>query len=247
MNFEKIIILGQGRVAKKCQEIASEFFKTKIDYIESKKENFKYFNKFFNGLKNCFIVSANSFYIFKKECVLNNSIINYHNSLLPKHKGVNAHVFCIFDNDEKSGITWHKVDCNIDTGDILAQGEIILDKQITSLKLLNLQHNLAINTFSKALTNFKNNSCFKQEMGGGWHKFKDIPNDGFLKLSWSKEKISSFLRAMNMGFQRSLPYAKIKLFEKEYEVLFYELNEKSLILHLSDDMKISITKEKTCN
>lgn len=103
-------------------------------------------------------------------CVENNTIINYHNSLLPFYRGVNAHIWAIYKEESKTGITWHKVDQNIDAGDILIQEEIKLDKKITALNLLRAQHNLAINTFQKALENLKNKNYKKQDeclTGGG--------------------------------------------------------------------------------
>lgn len=166
MEYENIFIIGDGKVAKECQKIAQNFFQQEVKFIENKTKN--YLDNFFNSLKYSLIISANNFYIFKPLCVENNTIINYHNSLLPYYRGVNAHVWAIYKEELKTGITWHKVDKNIDTGDILIQEEIELDKKITALNLLRVQHNLAINVFKKALENLKNKNYKKQnDYGGG--------------------------------------------------------------------------------
>ncbi|WP_390621668.1 formyltransferase family protein [Campylobacter peloridis] len=161
-KFKQIILIGNGKVAKKCKEIAMNFFNKEVLFIENSTKNF--LDDFFNKIKNSLIISANNFYIFKEECVKNNFIINYHNSLLPYHKGFNANIWSIWENDKTSGITWHKVDENIDTGNIILQKEIILSKEITAIKLLQLQSNLAINSFKECLENLNNN--FSQKRGG---------------------------------------------------------------------------------
>lgn len=165
MLFEKIYLLGEGRVARQCFKIARDFFNQEVLFVDDKK-----LDNFFKNIKNSLIISANNFYIFKKECVENNTIINYHNSLLPKHKGVNAHIWSIWEKDSKSGISWHKVNCSIDTGAILVQKEINLDEKITALKLLIKQNNLAINSFKEALQNLICNNFTPQKishLGGG--------------------------------------------------------------------------------
>ncbi|EAJ6684817.1 formyl transferase, partial [Campylobacter coli] len=138
-KFENIYIIGTGKVAQKCQKIACNFFKQEVIFLK-KLENL---DIFFNNLKDCLIISANNFYIFKKQCIQNNIIINYHNALLPFHKGCNAQIWSIWENDEQTGITWHMVEENIDSGSILIQNEITLDNHFTALSLLNTQHNLA--------------------------------------------------------------------------------------------------------
>lgn len=50
--------------------------------------------------------------------------INAHPSLLPKYRGPNPYFWTIRNMEQKSGITFHLVDKNIDTGAILAQEEV---------------------------------------------------------------------------------------------------------------------------
>lgn len=151
-KFENIYIIGTGKVVKECQKIASDFFKQEVNFVK----NIENLDNFFKNLKNCFIISANNSYIFKKECVQNNTIINYHNALLPFHKGCNARIWSIWENDKKTGITWHMVEESIDTGAILTQKEIKLDDNFTALNLLDAQHKLAIASFKEAIENLKN-------------------------------------------------------------------------------------------
>lgn len=240
MTYSHIYIIGSGRVAKECQKIASDFFKQEVIFLK----NIENLDDFCKNLKNCFIISANNSYIFKKECVQNNTIINYHNALLPFHKGCNARIWSIWENDEQTGITWHVVEEGIDTGAILTQKEIKLDENFTALSLLNAQHNLAITSFKEALENLENKNFKIQISGGGYHKKSALPNEGYLELAWDKEKISRFLRAMDCGALSGIAKPKIKLLGEDREILFYEICNLDLILNLSDNIFLKIKGEE---
>lgn len=233
--FDNIIIIGQGKVAKQCKNIAENFFQKEVILISNNtnQEN----DEFFNSVRNSFIISANNFYIFKNECIKYNTIINYHNALLPKHKGCNAHVWSIWENDEKSGITWHKVDTGVDTGKIILQKEIILDDTMTAIKLLQIQSNLAINSLNECLKNINND--FSQENNNyAYHKKCDLPNNGILDLKWDKLTISRFLRAMDNG--NLTPKAKVIIENKEIEIMFYQITNDNIKITLYNDKILEI-------
>ena len=48
-------------------------------------------------------------------------VINCHPSLLPLHRGANPYFWQIYSGDKKAGVTFHLMDENFDTGDILLQ------------------------------------------------------------------------------------------------------------------------------
>ncbi|MCR6571847.1 formyltransferase family protein [Campylobacter insulaenigrae] len=240
MIFEHIYIIGEGKVAINCKKIAEKFFNREIIFIQNSKQN--ELDAFFNQIKNSFIISANNFYIFKKECIKNNFIVNYHNSLLPDHKGCNAHIWSIWYDDEKSGITWHKVDENIDSGDIIIQKEIIIKKQTTALQLLQKQQNLAIQSFEECLQQIYNHSKLKiQSKNGLYHNKNSLPNNGLLDISWDRKKIINFLLAMDNG--KLTNKAKINISNQTLTIIFYEINEKYIKLTLENDIILKIIKE----
>ena len=97
-------------------------------------------------LSGALIISANNTYLFSEAEVNANTIINYHNALLPYHRGSNAQLWSIWDGDEAAGITWHRVDSAIDHGAILVQGACKLAQfaaPVTALDLLMVQHEMA--------------------------------------------------------------------------------------------------------
>lgn len=240
-KFKDIYIIGAGKVAQKCQEIAKKFFQQEVVFI--KYTNKDDLNTFFDLVENSLIISINNIFIFKSQHIAKNTIINYHNSLLPKYRGINAHIWTIWNNDSTTGITWHRIDNGIDTGDILLQKKIQIESDFTSLKLLKLQHAMANQTFKECLENLLNKKSTPQKSMSNYYKSSKLPNKGYLNLSWSKEKISRFLRAMDCGSFNGVQKPKLKILGEEKEILFYEINELDLILNLSDNTILKITKE----
>ncbi len=61
--------------------------------------------------------------------------INVHASLLPRYRGASPVQRCIFNGDKVTGVTIMLMDEGMDTGDIIAQEEAMVDKDITSGEL----------------------------------------------------------------------------------------------------------------
>ncbi len=71
--------------------------------------------------------------------------INLHPSLLPKYRGPNPYLQTILHNEKKTGITFHLMDINYDTGSILHQAEVKILDNDTGLSLKNKCCNVAMN------------------------------------------------------------------------------------------------------
>ena len=56
-------------------------------------------------------------------------LYNIHFSMLPSYKGMYTSVFPILNGEETVGVTFHKIDSGIDTGDIIAQKSFSLNNQ----------------------------------------------------------------------------------------------------------------------
>lgn len=61
--------------------------------------------------------------------------INVHASLLPKYRGAAPIQWAVINGEEKSGVTIMHMDAGIDTGDMILQEEIVLDKDETAKSL----------------------------------------------------------------------------------------------------------------
>lgn len=152
--------------------------------------------------------------------------INYHNSLLPVHRGMNAEAWAIFDMDRETGITWHEISSAIDKGAVISQRSFVLTEQMTSIQLLKIQTELAFVAFCEfagELIDGKPGSVPQDQSGCRIHRIKDIPNDGFLDLSWGKKQMMAFLRAMDYGGLNHLGIPKIQLDSRIYTWRRYKL------------------------
>ena len=76
----------------------------------------------------------------------NGKILNIHPSLLPKYKGLNTHVKAIKNKDKYSGCTVHLVNSKLDSGKIINQKKVRINKLDTpetlAKKILAQEHKL---------------------------------------------------------------------------------------------------------
>ena len=76
----------------------------------------------------------------------NGKILNIHPSLLPKYKGLNTHERAIKNNDKFSGCTVHYVTSKLDSGKIILQDKVKINKNETkktlTKKILAKEHKL---------------------------------------------------------------------------------------------------------
>lgn len=254
--FEKIVILGNGNLAQNIanflqkqpqkhplvcasyRENALSLFgawcqKNQIPYhrFDTKKDVQNFLESF---QQKTLIISANNDYIFLDDTIKQErfKIINYHNSLLPHHRGIHAQMWSIFEQDSASGITWHCVVPRIDCGAIIIQKIITLDSNETYLTLTQKQLKLAFDAFVQICPRLLewNLDVSQQESSDSvLHKRADLPNGGYLDLEWDFEKKFAFLRSMDCGKSGVLPKPKVILNSKKYEILGYKKNPENAL------------------
>jgi formyltetrahydrofolate-dependent phosphoribosylglycinamide formyltransferase len=80
-------------------------------------------------------------------------ILNIHPSLLPKYKGLNTHQRAISNNEKYSGCTVHFVNSRLDSGKIILQKKVKINKGETAVslakKILIQEHKLYPKAISK--------------------------------------------------------------------------------------------------
>lgn len=224
--YEKIYVLGQGAPPLACMRLLKKrgisgiFFDTggpMVNFSRKAAEGsglaFEHVSKddlpaLFNETQRTLVLSANNTIIFPQKIVEmeNLRILNYHNSLLPAHRGMHAEAWTIFAGDAQAGISWHRVDNGIDTGPLVAQKSMPVGN-LTSLELLRRQCELAVAALS---------ACLRDVLSGDApltpqapctvpaRKRAERPNNGVLDLSWPAKKIWNFLRAFDYGALKTL-------------------------------------------
>lgn len=85
----------------------------------------------------------------------NHSILNIHPSLLPKYKGLNTHLRALKNNDKFTGATVHLVTSKLDSGKIILQKKIKINKKDNeksiAKKVLKIEHKLYKSALEKFL------------------------------------------------------------------------------------------------
>ena len=128
--------------------------------------------------------------------------VNCHQALLPAHPGRNAEMWSVFEQDQKTGITWHQITPKVDAGDIFIQKEMMLDETSTSFRVFREQSHLAVEAFEEIADGLLEGSLEPKIQKGERGRLRyswEAPSDGELRLDWPFEKISAFLRAYDYG------------------------------------------------
>jgi len=86
-------------------------------------------------LKNLIFISLEFDKIIKTELFKTNKLYNIHFSLLPAYKGMYTSALPIINGEKYSGVTLHKIDNGIDTGDIIDQIKFEINLRDTSRDL----------------------------------------------------------------------------------------------------------------
>lgn len=79
------------------------------------------------NLDNMVFVSLEYDRLIKPQLFKSNELYNIHFSLLPEYKGMYTSALPIINGETYSGVTFHRIDSGIDTGDIICQKKFDLD------------------------------------------------------------------------------------------------------------------------
>jgi methionyl-tRNA formyltransferase len=95
--------------------------------------------------------------IIKPHLFKTKRLINIHFSKLPKYKGMYTSIWPILNGETESGVTLHKIDKGIDTGDIIAQSAFSILPNDTSrdvyFNYLRAGYDIIVSNFEALLTN----------------------------------------------------------------------------------------------
>ena len=98
------------------------------------------------------------------------SAVNVHTSLLPDNRGPMPVVYGLLAEPQKLGVTVHRIDARIDTGDILAQTIVARDPGDTVLRSMTDLHERGIELLSRILPAFEAGQISGQPQTGGSHE-----------------------------------------------------------------------------
>lgn len=248
--FSRVILLGSGRLAWQCAAECGKRVEN-VEVLEYRvtdstilqklclKDNIRYlccdkgqmYERLSAVTEETLVVSAGNTWLIPGEIVAKENlyIINWHNALLPRHKGRNAEAWSIYEGDLQTGITWHRLTAAVDAGDIILQRSIEIDSQVTALELFREQCELGAQTFKEILEALLLKKCELRHQVEGEnckiHYSHEIPNGGYLDLKWDAGKMSRFLRAMDYGGLMLMGEMRVLWQGKEYCFHKYKIAE----------------------
>jgi len=167
---------------------------------------------FFLNFKIEVLISINYLFLIERDLIELPSKIafNIHGSLLPKYRGRTRHVWAIINNENQTGITAHLIDENCDTGDIIEQLVVKIEKNDTGNDLLLKYTKLYSPLVDKVLENISNNKLTltpqKDELATYFEK--RTPEDGKINWNWKKERIINWVRAQAYPYPGAFSYIK---------------------------------------
>lgn len=268
--YTKIIILGSGKLAYQCA-VEGRSYMENVEVLEYKvtdstvlqkmcqKDDIPYlccekhqlFQRLWEEKERTLVVSGGNTYLIPREIIEkdNLTIVNWHNALLPAHKGRNAEAWSIYAGEAVTGVTWHRIAEDVDAGDIIVQREIVIEPNTTALGLFKKQCELGATLFGEILEELlSDKSVFRQQEQIGEeqiHFSYEIPNGGYLSMDWPFEKMSCFLRAMDYGALQLLGEMHVEWNAKTYRFRKYKITDTpgmagSIVLQ---DVNMTICKE----
>mgnify|MGYP006281775381 CR=1 FL=1 len=145
----------------------------------------------------------------------NYGAINLHMAPLPEYRGCNQFSFAIINKENYFGTTLHYMDASIDSGDIIAEKRFKISENIRVNELYEITEKKSVELFKENLTDILDldvksipQDDFVKNRGCNYYKREDIYEIKELNLSWSKEKIYRYIRALDFPpFEP--PYLKI--------------------------------------
>jgi methionyl-tRNA formyltransferase len=145
------------------------------------------------------IISVNYLFLIEEDLIrfANNLAFNIHGSLLPKYRGRTPHVWSIINNEKTTGITAHIIDTGCDTGAVLEQIEVPINKDDTGATILKKYATLYTLLIEKVLNQIETNSLDLKQQDERLATYfgKRTPRDGLINWNWSKERIKNWVRA----------------------------------------------------
>ncbi len=128
--------------------------------------------------------------------------VNCHPSLLPEYRGANPYSHVIINGEKETGLTLHFMDENFDTGNIILQKRIPLEKKETMGTLFNKMNYICAQVLSDFLAKYESGqeiATYSQPSG----VFKKAPaiDSNNLKnfINWEQDAaaIERFIRSLN--------------------------------------------------
>jgi methionyl-tRNA formyltransferase len=144
--------------------------------------------------------------------------IQYHPSLLPKHRGGTAIHWAVINGEAKTGLTIFWPDHGIDTGPIILQKEVeISPDDTTGSVYFNKLFPLGVEAIVEALEMIKNGTAPRIKQDESQATYEPLCTDALTVINWSQpiQQVYNLIRGANPSPGASTTYKgeKLKIFD----------------------------------
>lgn len=215
----KLIIAGKNSIAVDVLKYAIDNLDIQIIVVLNRTEDFKNtFQKslgFYADLWEIPVLKLEEVYKYEEAIFLSlefdriinpdlfktKHLFNIHFSLLPAYKGMYTSALPILHDKDKTGVTLHEIDAGIDTGNIIAQKEIIIENTDTAGSLYTKYIKTGTELVIRKMTYLVHNdyTCYKQPYKGSTYYGKKSIDYSNLKINYRQtaEQVIRELRAFS--------------------------------------------------
>lgn len=198
-------------------------------------------------IENLVFISLEYDKIIKPSLFKTKKLFNIHFSHLPKYKGMFTSIWPILNGELRSGVTLHKIDSGIDTGDIIAQYKFDIDINDTARDLYFKYLDYGLQLFKDFIKNIVNNnySYIKQPYLNSSYYSKNSIDFNNIKIDLIKTsfEIHNQIRAFIFP-EYQLPMlnghylTKSELINEKIDAKYYEKRGNKIILSGVDSYKV---------
>jgi len=140
--------------------------------------------------------------------------INYHYGPLPEYSGLHAPSWAVYNRATSYDICWHKIDGEIDSGNILKRMPVAIQSDDTALQLELKCTNEALAGFSELVDELENGEVNEipqdQSRRHYYSQHSQFPAEGFINWNTDAQTIDALVRATNYGpFDCPLAWPKL--------------------------------------
>ncbi|UGT92521.1 methionyl-tRNA formyltransferase [Mycobacterium ostraviense] len=134
--------------------------------------------------------------------------LNLHDSLLPRFTGFSPPLWALISGESEFGLTVHRMDDGLDTGDILIQRALPIGPTDTGTELVMRSMDLIPGVLAEALTALESGTAVwrPQNKAERTYFHKRSERDSLIDWSWPAEDLERFVRALSDPYPRAFTF-----------------------------------------
>lgn len=157
------------------------------------------------------VIVVNSWYTWMPSELYNmptHGTLNLHDSLLPKYTGFSPVLWALISGATEFGLTVHRMDEQLDTGDILVQRSLPIGLRSTGTELVRAGLEIIPEVVHEALAALESGTAVwrPQDKAARTYFHKRADRDSRLDWNWPAEDLERFVRALSAPYPSAFSY-----------------------------------------